>query len=126
MHRRTNNISGFGKFLRRSKLDELPQLFNIFIGDMSFVGPRPDVEGYYDRLRGEDRLILNLKPGLFSRAALKYINEDEVLNFQQDPDKYNDEVLFPDKVRLNLDYYYNQSFLEDCKIIIASIKGILS
>lgn len=110
-------ISGYGRFLRRSKLDELPQLLNILMGQMSFVGPRPDVPGYYDTLQGEARKLLELKPGLCSRAALKYFNEEALLAKQAEPMKYNDEVIFPDKVRLNLEYYQNRSFWGDLKIL---------
>ncbi len=111
-------ISSYGNFLRSSKLDELPQLLNIFLGTMSFVGPRPDVPGYYDTLEGEAQKILELKPGLCSRAALKYYNEETLLAKQKEPLKYNDEVIFPDKVRMNLEYYYNRSFFGDLKIIL--------
>lgn len=121
MHKNSERISSYGKFLRRFKLDELPQFLNILLGDMSFVGPRPDVPGYYDRLQGEDRKILELKPGLCSRAAIKYFNEDEVLKLQPHPLEYNDEIIFPDKVRMNLEYYYNQSFSEDIKILWRTI-----
>ncbi|AFL82349.1 glycosyl transferase possibly involved in lipopolysaccharide synthesis [Aequorivita sublithincola DSM 14238] len=113
-------ISGYGRFLRLSKLDELPQLFNILMGQMSFVGPRPDVPGYYDMLRGEDRKLLELKPGLCSRAALKYFNEEALLAKKAEPMKYNDEVIFPEKVRMNLEYYQNRSFWGDIEILIES------
>ncbi len=116
-------ISKYGNFLRNSKFDELPQLLNILWGQMSFVGPRPDVPGYYDRLQGEERKILELKPGLLSRAALKYYNEEDILNAQQVPLKYNDEVIFPDKVRMNLDYYYNRSLREDLRILWGFLFG---
>jgi len=114
---KSHSISAFGRFLRKSKIDELPQLFNVLVGDMSFVGPRPDVPGYYDLLAGEKRKILELKPGLTSEASLKYFDEDALLAQQEDPLRYNDTILFPDKVRLNLDYYYNRTFLGDLKII---------
>lgn len=114
---KTGHISKFGMFLRESKIDELPQLVNILFGQMSFVGPRPDIPGYYDKLEGEERKILELKPGLISKAALKYYNEEALLKEQTDPLKYNDEVIFPDKVRMNLDYYYNRSFAEDLRIM---------
>ena len=107
----------YGQFLRRSKLDELPQLANIFLGQMSFVGPRPDVPGYYDKLQGEERKLLELKPGLCSRAALKYRNEEQLLAQHPDPLRYNDQVLFPDKLRMNLEYYQNLSFKEDLQIL---------
>jgi len=114
---KTGHISKFGMFLRKSKIDELPQLVNILFGQMSFVGPRPDIPGYYDKLEGEDRKILELKPGLISKAALKYYNEEALLKKQADPLKYNDEIIFPDKVRMNLEYYYNRSFAEDLRIL---------
>ena len=121
MHLDTGAISRYGNFLRKSKLDELPQLLNILLGQMSFVGPRPDIPGYYDRLKGEDRKILELKPGLCSWAAIKYFNEDEELKLHTNPLEYNDEIIFPDKVRMNLEYYYNQSFSEDIKILWKTI-----
>lgn len=107
-------------------MDELPQLFNILVGDMSFVGPRPDVEGYYDRLQGENRKVLELKPGLCSWSSLKYIDEEALLQKQENPLEYNDEVIFPDKVKMNLGYYYNQSFWEDIKILWATARRLLS
>jgi lipopolysaccharide/colanic/teichoic acid biosynthesis glycosyltransferase len=114
---KTGKSGRFGQFLRRSKLDELPQLVNIVLGQMSFVGPRPDVPGYYDKLEGEERRILELKPGLISKAALKYYDEEALLKTQADPLKYNDEVIFPDKVQMNLDYYYHVSLAEDLRVI---------
>ena len=114
-------VSKFGVFLRNSKIDELPQLFNVFLGDMSFVGPRPDIAGYYDTLEGEDRKILELKPGLTSLASIKYANEDELLAQQENPLLYNDTVLFPDKVKMNLAYYYNHSIVGDVKLILKTV-----
>lgn len=125
MHAKTGKVSKFGMFLRKSKIDELPQLVNILFGQMSFVGPRPDIIGYYDQLQGEDRKILELKPGLCSWTALKYIDEEALLQRQKDPLKYNDEVIFPDKIRMNLDYYYNRSFIEDMKILWATAIRII-
>lgn len=120
MHKETGEISKYGKFLRRSKLDELPQLINILLGEMSFVGPRPDISGYYDKLEGESRKILELKPGLCSWSALKYMDEDALLQKQEFPLKYNDEVIFPDKVKMNLKYYYSRSMWQDIKILWAT------
>ncbi|WP_226063985.1 sugar transferase [Kaistella polysaccharea] len=117
----THSISTFGKFLRKSKIDELPQLYNVLRGDMSFVGPRPDIPGYYDNLKGENRKILELKPGLTSEASLKYYDEDSLLAQQEDPLRYNDTILFPDKVRMNLEYYYTRSFLGDLRIIAKTL-----
>lgn len=124
MHPKSRKISKIGKIMRNSKLDELPQLLNVLQGTMSIVGPRPDIAGYYDLLEGKDRLILNLKPGLTSLAAIKYANEDLLLAQQQDPLKYNDEIIFPDKIQMNLVYYKQQSLWLDFKIIIKTILQI--
>lgn len=126
MHPQTKNISKTGAFLRKSKLDELPQLYNIFLGEMSFVGPRPDVSGYYDVLTGEDRKVLALKPGLTSEASLKYNNEEYLLSQQENPLQYNDEVIFPDKIKMNLNYLDHQSFALDMKIILKTIFKVFS
>ena len=120
------DISTFGNFLRKYKLDELPQLVNILLGQMSFVGPRPDVPGYYDALEGKARKILALKPGLFSWAALKYYNEESLLKSQDNAQYYNKNIIFPDKVSMNLEYYYQRSMKEDFKILKASTKIIIS
>ncbi len=114
-------ITPLGAFLRKYKIDELPELWNVLIGDMSFVGPRPDVPGYADKLQGEERKILELRPGITCEASLKYSNEEEILAKVDDPQKYNDEVIYPDKVKINLAYYYNQSFLGDLKIIFRTV-----
>ena len=116
-------ITSFGEKLRHYKLDELPELWNVLIGDMSFVGPRPDVPGYADQLKGEDRLILKLRPGITGPASLKYRNEEEILAKVDDPQKYNDEVIYPDKVKINLDYYYHHSLWGDIKLIIETVCG---
>lgn len=118
-----SRITPLGAKLRKYKLDELPELWNVLIGDMSFVGPRPDVPGYADMLEGNDRLILNLRPGITGPASLKYRNEEEILAQVDDPQRYNDEVIYPDKVRINLDYYYHHSLLGDIKLIIQTICG---
>ncbi|ASK32729.1 LPS biosynthesis sugar transferase [Chryseobacterium sp. T16E-39] len=118
---KTFQKSRIGYWLRRSKLDELPQLFNILKGDMSLIGPRPDISGYYDKLQGEDRLVLLLRPGLTSEAGIKYRNEEELLSQQENPLQYNDTVLFPDKVRMNLDYYHHLSFKKDIYIFLKTI-----
>ena len=114
-------ISKIGKFLRSYKLDELPQFLNVLKGEMSIVGPRPDLQGYYDLLQGENRKILELKPGLTSPAALKYSAEEQLLEKQDLPLLYNNNSIFPDKVQLNLDYYYHQSFYRDIGIISKTI-----
>lgn len=118
-----NRITPLGEKLRRYKLDELPELWNILIGDMSFVGPRPDVPGYADCLEGEDREILNLRPGITGPASLKYRNEEKLLAKVEDPIAYNDEVIYPDKVRLNRYYYHHYSFVMDIRMIFATVLG---
>jgi len=118
IHPQTAKISGIGNWMRKTKLDELPQLFNILKGDMSLIGPRPDIPGYYDKLEGENRLVLQLKPGLISEAGIKYSNEEELLNKLENPLQFNDEVLFPDKVKMNLEYYYHLSFKKDFLILM--------
>lgn len=114
-------ITPLGAKLRKYKLDELPELWNVFIGDMSFVGPRPDVPGYADKLEGEDRLVLKLRPGITGPATLKYRNEEELLACVEDPVWYNDNVIYPDKVKINLDYYRNHSLFGDLKLIIETV-----
>ena len=142
-----NRITPLGAKLRKYKLDELPELWNVFIGDMSFVGPRPDVPGYADKLKGEDRLVLKLRPGITGPATLKYRDEEELIadflhqvksgklgvkteyptvDFSSMSDEeiavwYNDNVIYPDKVKINLDYYRNHSLIGDLKLIIETV-----
>ena len=116
-----SRITPLGAKLRKYKLDELPELWNVLIGDMSFVGPRPDVPGYAEQLKGKDKDILRLKPGITGPATLKYRNEEELLAQQIDPQRYNNEVIFPDKVKINLDYFHHRSFWGDLCIIIKTI-----
>lgn len=106
-------ITPIGHLLRRSKLDELPQLFNVLAGHMSFVGPRPDVPGFADVLDEQDRIILAVRPGITGPATLKYRDEERLLAGVADPERYNREVIFPDKVRLNRDYVLHWSFSRD-------------
>lgn len=115
------SATSFGKFLRRYKLDELPQLFNVIKGDMSFVGPRPDIEGFADVLEGEDRIILEIKPGVTGPATIKYKNEEVLLSQQVDPENYNRTIIWNDKVEINKMYIKNWSFYLDLKYIIQSI-----
>ena len=117
IHPQTRKISPIGKWLRKYKLDELPQLINILNGTMSFVGPRPDVPGYADELIGEDRVILNVKPGVTGLASLKYRNEEQLLASQENPQYYNDNVIWPDKIRINKWYAENHNFIIDLKIL---------
>ena len=111
----------FGAILRKTKLDELPQLYNLLKGDMVLVGPRPDVPGYADRLEGADAIILEVKPGITGLASLKYRNEELLLERQVDSQRYNDEVIWPDKVRINKWYVYHRSVLMDVKIIFYTL-----
>lgn len=114
-------ITPVGRFLRWAKLDELPQLFNVLKGDMSFVGPRPDVPGFADKLEGKDRIILSVRPGITGPATLKYRKEEEILAKQPDPDKYNAEVIYPDKIRINREYAKNHNFWTDIGYIFKTI-----
>ncbi len=119
----TNNprITRTGAFLRRFKLDELPQLVNIIAGDMSFVGPRPDVPGYADKLEGEDRAILTIRPGITGPASLEFRNEEETLAEVEDPEKYNLEVIWPKKVKINRAYIEQYTFAKDIIYILKTI-----
>lgn len=110
-------ITKSGIFFRQTKIDELPQLINVLIGDMSLVGPRPDVQGYADRLIGEDTKILTLRPGITGPATLKYKNEESLLCRAEDPKRYNDEIIWPDKVRINLSYLENWTFMGDLQYL---------
>lgn len=116
-------ITRIGAFFRRYKIDELPQLINVLLGQMAFVGPRPDVPGYADKLLGEDRLVLTIRPGITGPATLKYKDEEAILAAQPDPIKYNDEVIFPDKVKINLDYIKHYSFKQDIRYIFQTVLG---
>lgn len=116
-------ITKSGKFFRDTKIDELPQLINVLIGDMSFVGPRPDVPGYADKLEGEDRIVLSIRPGITGPASLKYKNEEEILASQNDPKWYNDKIIWPDKVRINKEYIKNWSLKTDIEYIIKTVTG---
>ncbi|MEY8687214.1 sugar transferase [Bacteroides sp. AN502(2024)] len=118
-----SRITLLGAKLRRYKLDELPELWNVLVGDMSFVGPRPDVPGYADNLTGDDREVLRLRPGITGPASLKYRNEEELLARQSDPQRYNDEIIFPDKVRINRYYLHHYSFIKDIEMIFATVLG---
>ena len=118
-----SRITPLGAKLRHYKLDELPELWNVLIGDMSFVGPRPDVPGYADQLKGKDREVLKLRPGITGPASLKYRDEEDLLANQTDPQRYNDEVIFPDKVRINLYYLHHYSFIKDIEMIFCTVLG---
>lgn len=132
-----NRITPLGAKLRHYKLDELPELWDVMIGKMSFVGPRPDVPGYADSLIGEDRVVLKLRPGITGPATLKYRLEDELIadyvaerkkegdmrDAQEIATEYNDKTIYPDKVRLNCYYYRHYSFIKDIQIIICTVLG---
>ena len=128
-------VTEFGAWLRKHKLDELPELWDVLVGNMSFVGPRPDVPGYADQLQGDDRVVLKMRPGITGPATLKYRDEEHLIEAyvkqaKADGDTrseeeiaqwYNDEVIYPDKVRINVDYYHHSSFFNDIKIIFQTI-----
>jgi lipopolysaccharide/colanic/teichoic acid biosynthesis glycosyltransferase len=121
LHVKTNKTSLWGRMLRKTKLDELPQLLNILKGQMTFVGPRPDVPGYADELVGADRILLTLKPGVTGLASIKYRNEEQLLAQQPNPQHYNDEVIWPDKVRINKWYAQNRTLVMDVQIIFYTL-----
>jgi lipopolysaccharide/colanic/teichoic acid biosynthesis glycosyltransferase len=116
-------ITKFGAFFRQTKIDELPQLFNVLLGSMSLVGPRPDVSGYADKLNGEDTLILTLRPGITGPATLKYKNEEELLASQVEPKRYNDEIIWPDKININRKYLNEWSFWGDIHYLWSTLKS---
>lgn len=117
LHAQSATISGWGKLLRASKLDESPQIINILKGEMTLVGPRPDVTGYADQLVGADQIILQLKPGITGLASLKYRNEEQLLAQQPNPKHYNDKVIWPDKVRINKWYAAHRTLAMDFLIL---------
>lgn len=114
-------ITKSGGFFRKTKIDELPQLINVLIGDMSLVGPRPDVPGFADKLKGEDRIILSLRPGITGPASIHFRNEETLLAEQQDPESYNNQVIWPQKVVLNKRYIENWSFGRDLYYIYKTV-----
>ena len=114
-------ITKSGEFFRKTKIDELPQLWNVLIGKMSFVGPRPDVSGYADKLEGDDTVILTISPGITGPASMKYKNEEKLLSRQADPKEYNDRVIWPDKVNINKEYINHWSFRKDIAYIIKTV-----
>jgi lipopolysaccharide/colanic/teichoic acid biosynthesis glycosyltransferase len=119
-----SRITRLGSVLRKLKIDELPELWNILIGDMSFVGPRPDMPEYASRLQGEQREILSVRPGITSPASLKYAREEEILSTVSDPLKHFDEVIWPDKMEMNLRYVRSRTFIGDLILIIRTVLGI--
>ena len=113
--------TSLGRLLRRFKLDELPQLFNVLIGNMSFVGPRPDVQGFANELKGEDRIILDVKPGITGPASIYFKNEEELLSKKENPEKYNREVIWKKKIEINKAYVRNYSFTQDLIYLFKTI-----
>jgi len=118
-----SRITMSGEFFRKIKIDELPQLANVLLGSMSFVGPRPDVAGFADKLEGEDRIILSMRPGITGPASLAYKDEEEILAKQKDPEHYNREVIWPDKIQINKIYIKEWSLKKDILYIIKTITG---
>lgn len=118
---RDPRITTMGRLLRRTKLDELPQLLNVLMGDMSLVGPRPDVPGFADRLQGADRVVLTLRPGITGPATLRFRDEEALLAAQPDPERYNQEVIWPEKVRLNRQYVERYTFGGDLALIVRTL-----
>lgn len=114
-------ITAAGRFFRRTKIDELPQLFNILAGQMSFVGPRPDTPGFADRLEGADRVVLAVRPGITGPATLRYRHEEALLAAQPDPERFNREVIYPEKVRLNRRYVECYRFGEDLRLLALTL-----
>ena len=119
----TPQVTNAGRMLRKYKLDELPELWNVLKGDMSFVGPRPDVPGYADLLEGNERRLLQLRPGITGPATMKYRNEESLLARQENPLEYNDRIIWPDKVRINLYYLDHYSFWKDIQMIFCTVLG---
>jgi len=114
-------ITKSGHVFRSTKIDELPQLWNVLLGDMSFVGPRPDVPGFADRLNGKDKIILSVRPGITGPASLHFKNEEQLLAKQLDPEVYNRDVVWPRKVELNKEYVQNWSFTKDLNYIFKTV-----
>ena len=118
---RDPRITRSGYFIRRYKIDELPQLINVFLGDMSIVGPRPEVRKYVDLYSEEQRKVFQVRPGITDLASIKYRNENELLSLVDDPDTYYIDVIMPDKLAINLEYIRHQSFMGDIKIIFNTL-----
>lgn len=119
-------ITRTGAAMRKLKLDELPQLFNVLAGQMSLVGPRPDVPGFADRLVGDDRIILSVRPGITGPAALAYRHEEELLAAAEDPVRYNRDVIWPDKVRINRAYVEDYSLRTDFRCVLDTLSSIFA
>ena len=118
-------ITKVGSILRRFKIDELPQIINVLLGQMSFVGPRPDVPGYADKIQGKDREFLRIRPGITGPAAIKYRNEENILSLQKNAQKYNDEIIWPDKIKINIKYIKDWSFKKDLQYIFKTFRTFI-
>lgn len=116
-------ITRLGAWLRRTKLDELPQLWNVLVGDMSLVGPRPDVPGFADELVGEDRIVLSVRPGITGPATLAFRDEEALLAAQDDPERYNRETIWPEKVRINRAYVERWRLRDDLRVLWRTLFG---
>jgi len=119
-------ITRSGAIMRRLKIDELPQLINVLRGEMSLVGPRPDVPGFADRLIGADRVILSVRPGITGPAALAYRHEEEILARVADPEGYNRDVIWPDKVRINREYVERWSLMADISCVVDTVRSVFA
>lgn len=121
---RDNRVTKIGFFIRKYKIDELPQLFNVLIGDMSFVGPRPEVRYYVNMYSDSQKKVLNVRPGITDPASIAYRNENELLSSQDNPEKYYIDVIMPDKLRINLEYIASRSLFTDLKTILRTLKSV--
>lgn len=121
---RDNRVTKVGYFIRKYKIDELPQLFNVLIGDMSFVGPRPEVRYYVNMYTDSQKKVLSVRPGITDPASIVYRNENELLSCQENPEKYYIDVIMPDKLRINLEYIASRSLFTDLKTILRTLKSV--
>ena len=121
-----NRVTRIGYYLRKWKIDELPQLINVFLGQMSFVGPRPEVRKYVDLYTPEQLHVLDVRPGITDAASIKYRNETELLKAASDPEQYYISTIMPDKLAINIAYVAHHSVLEDCKLILQTIQVVLA
>jgi lipopolysaccharide/colanic/teichoic acid biosynthesis glycosyltransferase len=123
---RDPRITRSGYFIRKYKLDEFPQLINVFVGDMSLVGPRPEVRKYVDMYTAEQLRVLSVRPGITDLASIRYRNENELLEQAEDPDSYYEQVIMQDKLRINLEYVDNHCFVNDIKLIFMTFWEIVA
>lgn len=119
-------VTRSGYYIRKYKLDELPQLINVFIGDMSLVGPRPEVRKYVDLYTPEQLHVLDVRPGITDMASIRYRNENELLEQAADPEQYYRDVVMQDKLRINLEYVASHYFVKDLKIIFMTFKAVVA